>query len=41
MVKKVLLIAFLLIIVGGVLFFAIDGAAKKENGYKTVPVEKG
>jgi HlyD family secretion protein len=41
MVKKVLLIAFLLIIVGGVLFFAIDGAAKKENGYKTVPVERG
>ena len=41
MVKKVLLIAFLLIIIGGVLFFAIDGAANKENSYKTVPVERG
>ncbi len=41
MIKKVLLIVFLVIIIGGVLFFAIDGAAKKENGYKTVPVERG
>jgi len=41
MVKKVLLIVFLLVIVGVVLFFSIDGAAKKENCYKTVPVERG
>jgi HlyD family secretion protein len=41
MLKKVILIVFLLILVGGVLFFAIDGAAKKDEGYKTVPVERG
>lgn len=41
MVKKVFLIVFLLILIGGVLFFAIDGAAKKENDYKTIPVERG
>ena len=41
MIKKILLVVFLLIIVGGVLYFAIDGSAKKENDYKTVPVERG
>ncbi len=41
MIKRIVLIAFLVVIVGGVLFFAIDGAAKKEEGYKTVPVERG
>ena len=41
MVKKIFLILFIVVIVAGVLFFAIDGAAKKENGYKTVPVERG
>ena len=41
MLKKVILIVFLLILVGGVLFFAIDGAAKKDEEYKTVPVERG
>ncbi len=41
MLKKIILIVFLLILVGGVLFFAIDGAAEKEGDYKTVPVERG
>ncbi|MFQ6007699.1 MAG: efflux RND transporter periplasmic adaptor subunit [Candidatus Zixiibacteriota bacterium] len=41
MLKKVILIVFLLILVGGVLFFAIDGAAKKDEGFKSVPVERG
>ncbi len=41
MVKKVVLVVFILAIAGGVLFFAIDGAAKKEEGVKTFPVEKG
>ena len=41
MVKKVFLVIFIVVLIGGVLFFAIDGAAKKENGYKTVPVERG
>jgi HlyD family secretion protein len=41
MVKKVFFFGFVVIIIGGVLFFAIDGAAKKEDGLKTVPVERG
>lgn len=41
MIKKIFLITFVVIIVGGVLFFAIDGSAKKEEGLKTVPVERG
>jgi len=41
MFKKIFLIVFILIIIGGVLFFAIDGSAKKDDGYKTVKVEKG
>ncbi len=41
MLKKIILIAFIVIIVGSVLFFAIDGSAKKEDGYKTFPVERG
>ena len=41
MIKRIILIAFIVVIIGGVLFFAIDGAAKKENGIKTVPVERG
>jgi len=41
MLKKVILILFLVVIISGVLFFAIDGSAKKENGLKTIPVEKG
>jgi len=41
MFKKVFIIGTVVIVVGAVLFFAIDGAAKKEDGYKTVTVEKG
>lgn len=41
MVKKVVLVSFLAVLVGGVLFFAIDGAAKKDEGLKTVAVERG
>jgi HlyD family secretion protein len=41
MVKKIILIAFAVIVLGAVLFFAIDGSAKKTNGFKTVKVEKG
>lgn len=41
MIKKVFLISFVVLLVGGVLFFAIDGSAKKEEGLKTVPVERG
>ncbi|UCD18167.1 MAG: efflux RND transporter periplasmic adaptor subunit, partial [Candidatus Zixiibacteriota bacterium] len=41
MIKKILFIAFIVILVGGVLFFAINGSAKKDNGFQTVMVEKG
>ncbi len=41
MIKKIVFIALVAGLVGGVLFFAIDGAAKKEEGLKTVPVERG
>jgi HlyD family secretion protein len=41
MIKKIILIAFAVIVVGAVLFFAIDGSAKKTNDFKTVKVEKG
>jgi HlyD family secretion protein len=41
MVKKIILIGFIVLLVGGVLFFAIDGSAKKDNGIKTTKVEKG
>ncbi|MFH1372874.1 MAG: efflux RND transporter periplasmic adaptor subunit [bacterium] len=41
MIKKVLAIISVVVVIGAVLFFAIDGAAKKEDGYKTVAVEKG
>ena len=41
MFKKIFFIVFIVIIVGGVLFFAIDGSAKKDEGYKTIKVEKG
>jgi HlyD family secretion protein len=41
MLKKVFLVLFLLLLIGGVLFFAIDGSAKKEEGYKTIPVTRG
>ncbi len=41
MVKKVILIIFIVAVVGGVLFFAIDGSAKKDDGLKMVKIEKG
>ncbi len=41
MLKKIIFTFLLLIIVGGVLFFAIDGSAKKESEVKTFPVERG
>ncbi len=41
MVKKIFLTVFTLVILGGVLFFAIDGSAKKDDAFKTVPVERG
>ena len=36
MLKKILLIFFLVIVVGLVLFFAINGSASRENGFRTV-----
>lgn len=41
MIKKILLIGFIVVLVGAVLFFAIDGSASKEAGLQTVTVEKG
>ncbi len=41
MVKKIFLTLFTVIIVGAVLFFAIDGSAKKDDAFKTVAVERG
>jgi len=41
MFKKVFMSIIVLAVIGGVLFFAIDGAAKKGEGLKTVPVERG
>lgn len=41
MVKKILLFSFIAVIIGGVLFFAIDGSANKDEGPRTFPVERG
>jgi len=41
MFKKIILVLSVVVIVGLVLFFAIDGLAKKNNALKTVKVEKG
>jgi len=41
MIKKLMIIFVLVIIVGAVLFFAINGSATKENGLKLVKVEQG
>lgn len=41
MVKKIIWITVIVVIVGSVLFFAIDGSAKKDNNYKTVTIQKG
>jgi len=41
MIKKIMLLLSVVVIVGLVLFFAIDGSAKKDGDFKTVKVEKG
>jgi HlyD family secretion protein len=41
MIKKILLSLSVVVVVGLVLFFAIDGSAKKDGELKTVKVEKG
>lgn len=41
MLKKILLAATVITIIGLVLFFAIDGSAKKQDVLKTVAVERG
>ena len=41
MLKKALIASFIVIVVGSVLFFAIDGSAKKDEGNQTFAVEKG
>ncbi len=41
MFKKILLIASAVIILGAVLFFALSGSAKKDDGFKMVKIEKG
>jgi HlyD family secretion protein len=41
MLKKIMLIFVLVVIVGAVLFFSMNGSAKKEDGFKTVACNKG
>lgn len=41
MFKKTMIIGFVVVLVGAVLFFAIDGSAKKEEAHKTFAVERG
>ncbi len=41
MIKKILFIAFIVVLVGAVLFFAIDGSASKDTSFQTFPVAKG
>ena len=41
MFKKIMLIFIPVVIVGAVLFFAMNGSAKKEDGLKTIACEKG
>ncbi len=41
MFKKVFIIGLVVIVIGAVLFFAIDGSAKKDEEYKTVEVTRG
>ncbi len=41
MVKKILAIGSIVTVVGLVLFFAIDGSAKKDDALKTITVERG
>ncbi len=41
MIKKIFFIFLTVVIIGAVLFFALSGNAKKENGLKIINVEKG
>jgi len=41
MLKKILFIFLTVVVIGAVLFFALSGNAKKENGLKVINVEKG
>ena len=41
MFKKIFIFSTIIIIIGAVLFFAIDGSANKDEDFKTFPVEKG
>ena len=41
MIKKIVLITFLVVLVGAVLFFAINGSASKDENLRTVNVERG
>ncbi len=41
MIKRILFITLTVVIIGAVLFFALSGNAKKENGLKIINVEKG
>ena len=41
MFKKILFTVIALVVVGAVLFFALSGNAKKDNGFKTVQAKKG
>jgi len=41
MFKKIFIIGIVIVVIGSVLFFALSGSANKENGIKTVKVEKG
>ncbi|UCD94175.1 MAG: efflux RND transporter periplasmic adaptor subunit [Candidatus Zixiibacteriota bacterium] len=41
MFKKILLVVIVLAVISAVLFFALSGNAKKENGLKTLQVTKG
>ncbi|MBN2225769.1 MAG: efflux RND transporter periplasmic adaptor subunit [candidate division Zixibacteria bacterium] len=41
MVKKILFIGFIVVLVGGVLFFAINGSAQKDESFQTFEVKKG
>lgn len=39
--KKIVLFTFIAAVIGGVLFFAIDGSASKDEGVRTFVVERG
>ena len=41
MLKKTIIIVFVLVLISAVIFFAVDGSAKKDDGIKTIKAEKG